>query len=140
MINKLRSLLSNLYTLSIYLFIGYFFFVVASEIFGTLSVTGMNIALGFITMTLGSGLLIVGAMADDSGRGGFFVHTFQFLTLTFPLIYFIGLISSISVLYSDLDNKQTLAFWLSSMAGIHLLIIVVFAGTAYLKSNFDQRR
>jgi len=79
-------------------------------------------------------------MADDSGRGGFFVHTFQFLTLTFPLIYFIGLISSISVLYSDLDNKQTLAFWLSSMAGIHLLIIVVFAGTAYLKSNFDQRR
>lgn len=140
MINKLRQLLSNLYFLIIYLFIAYVFFVVASEIFGTLSVTGMNIALGIITLTIGAALAIGGLMANDSGRGKFFMLTFQFLALSYPLVYLIGLISSIAVLYSDMENKQTIAFWLSCLAGIQLLIIIALFGTAYLKETYDRNR
>jgi len=51
-------------------------------------------------------LSLGGIMANDSGKGGFFTKLFQFLSITYLLVYFIGLVSSISVLYSDIENKK----------------------------------
>ena len=133
-----KKLLGNLYIVAIISLIAYFTYVVVLEIFGSLSVTGMNITLSIITVFVGLPLSIASAMANDSGKGGFVINTFQFLGLTYFLVYLIGLISSISVLYSDIENKEELAFWLASMPGIHLLIIIAFFASIYLKESFDQ--
>ena len=116
---------------------GLFLYTVVSEIFGTLSVTGLNIVLGIITMLIGGVLAITGVMANDSGKGGLFVLTLQFLSISYPLIYLIGLVSSILMLYSDFENKELIAFWLASIAGIQLLVIVILFGTGYL---YEERQ
>ncbi len=96
-------------------------------------------------MTLGTGLAVVGAMANDSGKGGFFINTFQMMCLSYPLIYLIGLVSSISVLYSDFENKKEIAIWLASMNIIWLLllglmmVLAVAGGNARRKYEDRQR-
>lgn len=60
------------------------------------SVTTLNIVSGVVAITLGVGLVIAGAMANDSGKGGLFVSTFQWMSLSYPLIYLAGLVGSIA--------------------------------------------
>ena len=140
MIEKLQKLVAVLQYTVIFAFIVFFFYALVSGIFTSLSVTAMNITLGIITMTLGTGLFIAGAMANDSNKGGFFIHTFQFLTLSYPLTYLIGLVSSIMMLYSELDDKEVLAFWLSSMSGFHLLIIIMFFSAGLMIEDYKQKQ
>lgn len=109
-----------------------------------LSVTTINVISGIITLTLGTGLAVAGAMANDSGKGGFFISMFQFMSLSYPLVYIVGLISSISVLYSDIDDKAIIAIWLSLANLIWLLIIaamfiVAIAIEDINKLNRDRR-
>ena len=79
-------------------------------------------------------------MANDSGKGGFSIRLFQFLALTYPLVYIIGLISSISVLYSEMENKQEIAKWLASMSLIQLTFIVLLFIVGIQVENYNSRQ
>ena len=127
--SSLLLLLRNL-AFPLILLIAYALITSLAGEFRMLSVTTLNIVSGIIVITLGTGLAIAGAMANDSGKGGFFIHTFQWMSLSYPLIYFIGLIASISVLYSDYESKQEIATLLASMSLIWLLLIGVLFVTA----------
>lgn len=122
----------KLYKILIVLGLVYVASIFMLEFYQEQSVLGLNIVFTALMMTVGVGVFIAGAMANDSGRGGFFIHTFQFLAISYPLTYFIGLIGSISVLYTDLESKQSIAVWLASISGIHLLVIVLFFASAML--------
>ena len=99
---------------------------------GHWSVTALNIVSGIVVLTLGTGIAVAAAMANDSGRGGFFIYTFQFMGMTYLLVYLIGLTSSIWMLYSDHEDKRDIATLLASMSMILLTMIVVLflAGSA----------
>ena len=90
-------------------------------------------------MTLGTGLAVVGAMANDSGKGGFFINTFQMMSLSYPLIYLTGLVTSISVLYSDFENKEEIAIWLASMSLIWLLLLGLMIVVAIAEGEISRK-
>ena len=83
-------------------------------------------------------MAVAGAMANDSGKGGFFVHTFQWMSLSYPLIYLLGLVGSISILYSEYENKQDVAVWLASMSVVWLLLIGVLVFVAVIIENVNR--
>ena len=90
-------------------------------------------------MTLGTGLAVVGAMANDSGKGGFFINTFQMMSLSYPLVYLIGLVASISVLYSDFESKEEIAIWLASMNLIWLLLLGLMIVVAIAEGEISRK-
>ena len=104
------------------------------------SVTNINVVSGILAVIIGFGLAMAGAMANDSGKGGFSIRLFQFVALTYPLVYLIGLISSISVLYSEMENKQEIAKWLASMSLIQLTFIVLLFIVGIQVENYNDRQ
>ena len=134
-INFVRTLLFP----AILLIIAYVLITILSESFRLFSVTTINVVSGIIAITLGTGLAVVGAMANDSGKGGFFINTFQMMSLSYPLIYFIGLVASISVLYSDFENKKEIAIWLASMSLIWLLLIGLMIVVAIVEGEISRK-
>ena len=122
-------MLEVLKKLAIYVVVVFLVYATFSELFEVDSVTKMNMTMGVIVLFIGMPLALVGAMANDSGTAGYFIKLLQVLLLTFPLVYLIGLVSSIAVLYMDsFENQQELALWLASIAGIQLMIAVgIFA-------------
>ena len=112
-------------TVIIYSFIGYLIFSLFNIDLSSISVTTINVISGILVVIFGSSLAIVGIMANDSGEGGLSIGLVQFVMLSYPFVYLIGLISSISVLYSEMENKQEIAKWLASMSLIQLSFIVV---------------
>ncbi len=117
----------KIYTLVLFSLGAYFSYGFLNAWMNSLSVTSLNVAFGIIVLLVGIPLGIAGAMANDSGRGGFGTTLLQFLLLSVLPVYLIGLVSSIAVLYSEtFDGQQEIAFWLASLSGIHLLIIIVF--------------
>jgi len=122
---------------------GYFifsFFDIGMRDFSFTSVTTINVISGILAVTIGTGLIIAGAMANDSGKGGFFIGLVQFVTLTYPLVYLISLISSISVLYSEMENKQEIAKWLASMSLIQLTFIALLFIVGIQVENYNDRQ
>jgi len=105
-----------------------------------MSITAINVVSGLLVGTIGMGLMVAGAMANDSGRGGVFVYVFQFLALSYPLTYLVGLISSISVLYTEMEGKQEIAQFLASMSLIQLSLIIVLFGIFVLFGRYDEWR
>ncbi len=105
--------------------------VYASYTYGW-TITTINVISGIIAVTLGFGLAIAGAMANDSGRGGGFILGFQFLSISYPLIYLIGLIGSITVLYSNYEGREIIATGLAlmSLAWLELIALLLLAGIA----------
>ena len=141
LINLIRTLLFPV----ILLIIAYVLITILSESFRLFSVTTINVVSGIIALTLGTGLAVVGAMANDSGKGGFLINTFQMMSLSYPLVYLIGLVASISVLYSDFENKKEIAIWLASMnliwlALIAAMIIVAIAEGEISRMHRDRQR
>ncbi len=117
----------KIYTLALFSLVAYFGYGLLNAWMNSLSVTSMNVAFGIIVLLVSLPLGLAGAMANDSGKGGFGTTLSQLLLLSVPLVYLIGLVSSIAVLYSEtFDGQQEIAFWLASMSGFHLLIIIVF--------------
>lgn len=106
----------------------------------SVSVTAINVVSGVLVGTIGAGLIVAGGMANDSGRGGVFVHVFQFLALSYPLTYLVGLISSISVLYTEMENKQEIAQFLASMSLIQLFLIALLFGVFVLIDIYNDRQ
>jgi hypothetical protein len=106
--------------------------------FSSIPVTTINIISTLLVIFIGTPLIVAGAMANDSGKGGFIIGTLQFLTLSYPLVYFIGLISSIVLLYSSFEDKEEISRWLASMSVIQLLILVMFFVFILLKGKFDD--
>jgi len=104
------------------------------------SVTTINVISGIIAFTLGSGLVIAGAMANDSGRGGTFVLSFQFMSLMYPLIYIAGLVGSISVLYTDMISRKEIAIWISLISLIWLALIALMFLVAIIKEDIERAR
>ena len=109
------------------------------------SITTINVISGIIALTLGTGLAIAGAMANDSGKGGGFVHGFQFMSLAYPLIFLVGLIGSIAVSYSDYQDREMMATSLASMSlvWLELIALLLLAGIAAQgaeQSRRDRRR
>ena len=102
------------------------------------SVTTINVISGLIAFTLGMGLLVAGAMANDSGRGGFFVLSFQFMSLMYPLVYIAGLIGSISVLYTDMISREEVATWISLVSLIWLALIALMFLIAIVKEDIER--
>ncbi len=102
--------------------------LLVAYLFNSRSVLGLNLLFGAVAMTLGAGLAVAGAMANDSGRGGWFIGTFQLLAITYPLTYLLGMVSSVWVLHGDFDNPRELATWLASANGVHLLLIGLVLG------------
>ncbi len=105
------------------------------------SVTALNIVSALLALTLGAGLAVAAAMANDSGRGGFIVHSFQFMGMTYPLVFLLGLIGSISVLYSDYEGKREIATGLASMSLIWLGLtgLLLLAGGAAERAGRTRR-
>jgi len=121
----------------------YHFFVIAFYallfyLYRESSITSINVISGGIAMTLGMGLVVAGAMANDSGRGGFFVLSFQFMSLMYPLVYIAGLVSSIWVLYTELANKAEIARWLSLISLIWLAIIIFIFIAVMAKEEIEK--
>ena len=121
------------------------FYALVFYLFSEASVTAINVVSGVIAMTLGMGLVVAGAMANDSGRGGFFIMTFQYMSLFYPIVYVAGLISSVWVLYTELDNREEIATWLSmiSLLWLSLIIsmfIVMIAKEEIEKSRVEKKR
>lgn len=104
------------------------------------SVTTINVISGLLAFTLGSGLVIAGAMANDSGRGGFVVLSFQFMSLMYPLVYIAGLIGSISVLYTDMLTRKDIAIWLSLVSLIWLALIALMYLVAITIEDIEKYR
>ncbi len=119
---------------------GFIFYGVLTIWMDSISVTSLNVTFGIITLVLSLPLGIAGVMANDSGKGGFVMGLLQFLLLSIPLVYLIGLVSSISVLYvEEFEGQQETAFWLASLSGFHLIAIIMFFGLWLLaeKLGFD---
>ncbi|MBF0263644.1 MAG: N-formylglutamate amidohydrolase [Gammaproteobacteria bacterium] len=104
------------------------------------SVTILNILSTIIFMVIGLGIAIAGAMANDSGKGGIFTNTFQFISLSYPVVYLLGVISSIAILYSDIDNKKEIAIGLSSINLIWLFILGLLFFVALIAEKYDDIR
>ena len=134
LINLVRTLLFP----AILLIVAYALITILAESFRLYSVTTLNVVSGIIAITLGTGLAVAGAMANDSGKGGFFINTFQMMSLSYPLIYFIGLVASISVLYSNFENKEEIAIWLASMSLIWLLLLGLIIVVAIVEGKIDR--
>lgn len=118
--------------------IGFFTFEVLSSF---ALVTGINVFFGIVMVFLSGPMLIAGVMGNDSGRGGFDVKLLQFLFISYPLVYIIGVISSISVLYLDpFEHQQTTAIVLASISGIHLVIAWSFFGVTLLQEKLERER
>lgn len=105
------------------LFAFYVLVTLLSSLLEDWSVTTLNVVSGIIAMSLGTGMAVAGAMANDSGKGGLFINTFQWMSLSYPLVYLVGLVSSIAVLYSGYENKADIAVWLASMSVVWLALI-----------------
>lgn len=105
------------------------------------SITTINVISGIIAVTLGTGLAIAGAMANDSGKGGGFIYSFQFLSLTYPLVFLVGLIGSIVMSYSDHEGKEMIATALASMSLIwlELIALLILAGIAVESAERSRR-
>jgi len=142
MFKALGSFLSLIQKIAIIAVIAYFGYGIVGVLLEVnyLSVTWLNWIFGVITLVIGTPLAIVGAMANDSGKGGFLIGSIQFLLLSIPLVYLIGLIGSISVLYMDkFENQQETAIWFASLTGIHLMIVAVFVGMIWFKEKTESR-
>lgn len=115
-------------------------FIYAAYTYGW-TITTINVISGIVAVTLGSGLAIAGAMANDSGRGGGFIHGFQFLSITYPLIYLIGLIGSITVSYSNYESREIIATGLGlvSLAWLELIALLLLAGIAVESAERSRR-
>jgi len=81
-----------------------FVFVVGIVVYGlfengieNLSVTWINWIFGVITLIIAGPLMIAGVMGNDSGKGGFTTKLTQFLFMSYPLFYLVGLIGSIEL-------------------------------------------
>lgn len=109
-------------------------YLIVSEFLLPISVTKINIVVGIFVFTLGMPLLMTAVMANDSGRGGFKIIFFQVVAFSLPLVYVTCLVSSISLLYF-FDNKQELALWVSSIAGIQLIIVVSIFAFIYIHGD-----
>ena len=131
------SLIQKIAIIAVIAYFGYEIISSLLEI-NSLSVTWLNWIFGVITLVIGTPLAIAGAMANDSGKGGFIIGSIQFLLLSIPLVYLIGLVGSISVLYMDqFEGQQETAIWLASLTGIHLSIVAVFIGMIWLKEKTE---
>ena len=119
--------------------VAYFVFEYFFAYSQTLSATGINIIATILVIAIGGPLSIAGVMANDSGQDKPEILFIQFLTLSYPLSYLIGLISSIVVLYGDHENKKELAKWLASISLIHLGIIILGIGFLLLKEKLFKR-
>lgn len=126
----------------LYFFLGYIVYNLFLEAldFSSMSVTTINVVSALLALFAGTPLTIAGAMANDSGKGGFTVGIIQFFTLSYLLVFFIGLISSIVLLYTDIENKVEIARWVAVVSPLQLLTIVVVFGLAYLKEMYDDRQ
>lgn len=133
MFNILFKTFSTVATLGL---AGYFLYLFGSSIIEGISVTWVNIIMTIISLPLMAGLMVVGTMAATApGRKGFGSSLLVFLALSYPAVFFIGLIASISMLYSDYEAKETIAMWLASMSVIHLLVLVaLFASLLAIES------
>lgn len=116
------------------------FGALVAYLFAERSVLGLNLLFGLVMITLGAGLLVAGAMANDSGSGGWFIGCFQGLTLTYPLSYLLGMGGSVWALHSDVEHPRELATWLASANGIHLLLIALLLGGGLVHENLERRR
>ena len=114
------------------------FYALIFSLYRDASVTTINVISGILAFTLGMGLVIAAAMANDSGRGGFFVLLFQFMGIMYPLVYIAGLISSISVLYSDMVSREEIATWLSLVSLIWLAFIALMYLLAITKEDVEK--
>ena len=120
--------------------VGYFGLGILFAVMDAMSVTALNVILGIIMLMVSGPMMIAGIMANDSGRNEFSTLLMQFLFLSYPFVYLVGLVSSIAVLYSDVfEGQQEVAFWLASMSGFYLLIIIIFFGSMLIKEKFDYK-
>ncbi len=115
------------------------FGLLVTYLFSSRSVLGLNLLFGALAMTLGAGMAVAGAMANDSGRGGWFIGSFQVLAISYPLTYLLGMGGSVWALHSDVDNRRELATWLASANGIHLLLIVLLLGGGLALEELSRR-
>jgi N-formylglutamate deformylase len=122
------------------LFAAYVITTLLSTVFNGWSVAVLNIVSGIVAITLGSGMSVAGAMANDSGKGGPFIITFQWMSLGYPLVYLTGLVSSIVVLYSEYANKEGVAVWLASMSLVWLVLIGVLLLGGIAWGNVEDSR
>ena len=120
--------------------VGYFVYnLVLSAVDMSMSVTAINVISTLLFVFIGLPIIISGVMANDSGKGGFTIKTVQFLTLSYLFIYFIGLVGSIGLLYSDIDNKNILAKYFASASLIELTVIALFFALMFLKEKYSDR-
>ncbi len=120
--------------------VGYFIYnLVLSAVDMSMSVTSINVISTLLFVFIGLPIIISGVMANDSGKGGFTIKTVQFLTLSYLFIYFIGLVGSIGLLYSDIDNKNMLAKYLASASVIELTVIALFFALIFLKEKYYDK-
>jgi len=111
-------------------------YLIISDVISSPSVTKLNVIFGVITLVVAFPMMLMGVMGNDSGRGGFSVKLTQFMFISFPLVYLIGLISSIAILYlAPFENQRAIALWLSSIAGIHLVLAASAFGFMLLKEK-----
>jgi hypothetical protein len=119
--------------------VGYFGLGILFAVMDSMSVTGVNVILGIIMLMVSVPMMMAGIMANDSGRNEFSTLLMQFLCLSYPFVYLVGLVSSIAVLYSDVfEGQQDVAFWLASMSGFYLLIIIIFFGSMLIKEKMGS--
>jgi len=121
--------------------LGLIAYFILEAVFGLPLVTAINVFFGIVMVFLSGPMLLAGVMGNDSGRGGFDGKLLQFLFISYPLVYIIGVISSISVLYLDpFEHQQTTAIVLASISGIHLVIAWSFFGVKLMQEKFERER
>lgn len=132
-------MLKMLKKIALYAIAALLIYIIYVEFF--IPVTVMNILLGILVMFLGAPLLMAAVMANDSGKGGWDVKLIQVLLLSFPLVYVFGLVSSIGVLYmAPFENQQEVALWLSSMAGIELVLAGSIFTIMLIHEDLNRRK
>jgi len=105
-----------------------------------LSVTWLNSIFGVIMVVIAWPLMAVTAMANPVRRGGFKDELLAFLAWTYPLIYLVGLIGSISILYMDaFVLQQQLAVGFALLSGINVVVIVLAFGGVMLYEQYERK-
>ena len=92
---------------------------------GEMSVTTINIIASTIAVVVFYPLFGSGIRANGAYKDRFIVRIFQGLAVSYPVVYLVGLIVSISLLYSDYESKIELAKIFASASLIHLLLIYI---------------
>ena len=84
-------------------------------------------------------LLISGTMANGSPNHDFFMKVFVFLTLAYPLVYLVGLIGSVTLLYTELEYKIEIAKIFALACPVQLLLIGLIFWIWGWKEKYNRR-